>query len=424
MFKYFFKKTFIYTIAVSALFLFILPLNAEAATKISKPEVINPQHFFGRFVIQTPDNVLWFIAKEDGKRFSLKNSDDLNWFIQNLAKEISDEELKLIRSHVTGKKVKEAEKYYGNLVYSTKATSSIWYVNPADGIRYPVRSFGDFFNIQKIIGKKLTKENINKFKLNEDQITYDPAFCETAYVGYNGKFFFGQSYSDKVLSLASLTKLMTALVLEDIADIDWNKTVTITEEQINYPYKYAEKGQTSEIALRAGDQVSFYDLWTAMLTASSNQSSVILADNSGLGRKGFIEAMNQKAKSLGLKKTVFYDMSGLDPDNVSTAREFAIIAKEAFENPAIAYSTQINNYFVSVKGVNGINRNIPVTNRNYSLLAMGADASKTGFLIEAQRNVALKKNGSIYIVMHALSTAQRNTILSKLFKEPQLSYNK
>jgi D-alanyl-D-alanine carboxypeptidase len=53
---------------------------------------------------------------------------------------------------------------------------------------------------------------------------------------------------------------------------------------------------------------------------------------------------------------------------------------------------------------------------------MGADASKTGYLVEAQRNVALKKNGNIIVVMHAVSTAQRNSILDKLFTATQLSY--
>ena len=205
---------------------------------------------------------------------------------------------------------------------------------------------------------------------------------------------------------------MTAQVLLD-QKIDFNKEVTITEEEINYPQTLADGGATSEVSLRAGDIVKVSDLWVAMLTASSNQSAIILADNSGLTRVKFVQAMNKKAKSLGLVKTKFYEMTGLDPRNVSTPREMALIAQRAFSIAKIADNTQKNHVFMA-SSVDGTAHQVSVLDRNYSLLAMDCDASKTGYLVEAQNNVALKKGNAVVVVLHAASNAQRNKIISKL----------
>ena len=72
-----------------------------------------------------------------------------------------------------------------------------------------------------------------------------------------------------------------------------------------------------------------------MLLASSNQSAVALAESTGLSRAEFVSQMNAKAQELGLVKTIFYDIAGLDSHNVSTAREMALIAQEAFSQPEI-----------------------------------------------------------------------------------------
>ena len=234
-----------------------------------------------------------------------------------------------------------------------------------------------------------------------------------AYAKYSGSKFVAGSYSNTVLPIASLTKLMTALVLLD-RKIDWDKEVTITEEEINYPQTLSNGGATSEVGLKAGDRAKVSDLWIAMLTASSNQSAVILADNSGLSRTQFVSAMNKKARVLGLGKTKFYEMTGLNPRNVSTPREMALIAKKALFIPKIADNTQVRDYVFMASSVDGNSRQVDVTNRNYSLLEMGCDASKTGYLVEAKTNVALKKGKNIIVILHAASNAQRNSIIKKL----------
>ncbi|MFA6919084.1 MAG: serine hydrolase, partial [Patescibacteria group bacterium] len=316
-------------------------------------------------------------------------------------------------------------KYYGAVVYasstSSSAKASYWYVNPGDSIRYSLNSYEDVYSMAKVIGLTVDDATLRKVVMNDKQLTFDATFNSVAYVKYDGSQFVNGSNANTILPIASLTKLMTALVLNDLT-IDWTREVTITEEEINYPKVLVNGDATSEVPLEAGDSVRMSDLWIAMLTASSNQSAVILADNSGLSRQEFAAAMNKKAQKLGLKKTKFYEMTGLDPNNVSTPQEMALIANSAFVIEKIAQSTQVPDYVFEVVQADGNTRQVDVKNRNYSLLAMGADASKTGFLVEAQRNVVLRKNNNIIVVLHALSTVQRNQIIQKLFTASELSY--
>jgi len=162
-------------------------------------------------------------------------------------------------------------------------------------------------------------------------------------------------------------------------------------------------------------------LWVGMLAASSNQSAYILANHSGTSTESFVKNMNKKAKELGLKKTKFIEMSGLSADNVSTAEEFAKIAKTAFADLRIADATGSTNYTFNVIQSNGTTRSVTVNNRNYSLLAMGPRASKSGYLVEAQRNAVIEKNGEIIIAMHCYSLDQRNSIISNLINAGSLA---
>ncbi len=219
--------------------------------------------------------------------------------------------------------------------------------------------------------------------------------------------------ADKVLPPASMTKLMTALVILDQKP-DWSKKITITKEYLDYPKIFVGNDATSEVSLRLGDTVSVYDLWVAMLVASSNQSARALVDAVGVPYDTFLLKMNQKAKDLGLKKTIFKDVAGLSENTLTTAREMAVIASTAFGQSAILRASQVHNYTIIATTADGQWRSIVVTDRNYSLQAFAPDAAKVGFLVEAQRTVSIKKGNAIVVVMHAMSMAQRNSILQKL----------
>jgi len=209
---------------------------------------------------------------------------------------------------------------------------------------------------------------------------------------------------------------MTALVLLDQKP-DWQQKITITPEQINYPKIYVGNDATSEVNIKAGQTVSFYDLWVAMLLASSNQSAVALAESTGLTRGDFVKLMNAKAKELGLTKTIFYDIAGLDETNVSTAKEMAIIAQAAFSKSEIVEATAKGQYTLNLLNADGSLSACAAVNRNTSLMAFGPQAAKSGYLVEAQRTAVIQKGSKVIAILHAKSMAERNKVLAKYLGE-------
>ncbi len=198
--------------------------------------------------------------------------------------------------------------------------------------------------------------------------------------------------------------------------LDWNTPVTVSATAIRYPRDLVGSDATSEVDLRIGDRIAVNDLWISMLVASSNQSAVALAEATGWSRDQFVNAMNEKAKALGLKHTRFADIAGLDADTISTAEEMAKLADAAFANPKIANATQILNHNFTALAADGSSRIVNVTDRNFSLRAFGPTAMKTGYLVEAQRTVAMQKDGRIIVVLNAQSMPQRNGIIKKLLE--------
>lgn len=113
---------------------------------------------------------------------------------------------------------------------------------------------------------------------------------------------------DTVAPIASLTKLMTALVAAEYIDLD--KKVWKTQEAF----------VTSLIPrLEGRSKVSMYSLLQLLLVESSNEAAEVIAAQ--LGRERFIALMNEKARSLGLEETVFTDPSGLDDGNISSLKD-------------------------------------------------------------------------------------------------------
>lgn len=396
----------------------VMPVPVFAAAKssgaASKAAAIR-KDLAGRFVIQKDNyNKLWYFDPQNKERYLIRDAEDINLIISLFATKISKADFGKISQTPKKKSVASAvNKYRGKfIVYA----SSTYYVNPGDNIAYAANNAKGFLATARVIGATTNDASIKLLSLNKKQLTYDPLNSGLAYVSYDGKNFTGARNSRQILPLASLSKLMTALVFVD-TNPDWNKVIEVTPEQIAYPCTLQACGTTSEIPLKAGDKVRIEDLWIALLTASSNQSAKILADNSGLTTEEFVAKMNQKAAELGLAKTRFVEMSGLSPDNISTAEEFAKIAKAAFDDYRIVSGTGYASHSFMAEQADGSLRQINVANRNYSLLAFEPQASKTGFLTEAQRNVSLKKDGKIIVVLHAMSMGERNSIITRLISE-------
>jgi len=399
---------------VIALYFLALPIYGFASQS-STTSVSLADKYAGRFLLQVQSyGRAWYINPTDRNRYYL--GADATTTITNLGMGISNKDLQKIP---TKKGIKADQKLVnrlkGKILLQVQDKGQAWYVNPLDGLRYQLSDASTTLNLAGKFSQGVTDAQLRQIPMNQKQLTFDSAFNDIAYAALDttqGNYT-ANYLGDQILPLASMTKLMTAMVFYD-TNPDWQKQITVTQAQLDYPKYYAGDDETSEVGLKAGDQVKIEDLWTAMLVASSNQSAAILAEASGLSKADFVNQMNAKAKELGLTKTNFVDASGLDCNNISTPKEYAKVAQSAFSNPKIATTTRITAYDIQAVSASGTNRTIPVVNRNYSLLAFQPEASKTGYLIEAQRNASLIKGGKVIVIMHAHSLPERNKIIKKL----------
>lgn len=133
------------------------------------------------------------------------------------------------------------------------------------------------------------------------------------------KLLFSKNETQK-LPVASLTKLMTALVVMERYDL--RKQVAVS------PAAMAQEGVQG--LLKEGEVLTVKDLLYLALIESSNRAAYALAESMGV--QNFIGAMNADAKALGLKNTYFADTTGLSPDSYSTAQDIAVLSAFVFKN--------------------------------------------------------------------------------------------
>jgi len=120
--------------------------------------------------------------------------------------------------------------------------------------------------------------------------------------------------SDKKMPIASLTKIMTALII--LENVDLNDTVTISKNAFD------TDGRKDSLAVN--EKINTEDLLKIMLIRSNNTAAVSLAEHTSGSVEEFVKLMNKKAKSLGLKNTNFSNPTGFDSDkNYSTAYDIA-----------------------------------------------------------------------------------------------------
>ena len=131
---------------------------------------------------------------------------------------------------------------------------------------------------------------------------------------------------DARLPMASLAKLMTALIVADEADL--GATVVASAG--------AARETGARMGLRAGERFRAQDLFDAMLVRSANDACRALADWHGGDQPAFVAAMNAKARALGLANTSFADACGHDaPTQYASARDIAVLARAAIAHPEI-----------------------------------------------------------------------------------------
>ena len=143
---------------------------------------------------------------------------------------------------------------------------------------------------------------------------------------------------DKQLTPASITKVMTALVALDY----WSDLDTIIE------VKNEDRAIGQTIDLVRGEQITVKNILYGLLVHSGNDAALAIADNYPGGYTSFVAAMNKKAKDMHLDKTTFKNPSGIDQyGHFTTARDLAILAATALQNPVIAEMAQTKRVVVT-----------------------------------------------------------------------------
>jgi len=208
--------------------------------------------------------------------------------------------------------------------------------------------------------------------------------------------------AEAVMPIASITKLMTAMVLLD-SGVNMGMPITVSE---------ADKDtlRYSRSRLPVGTRVSRMQALLIALMASENRAAHALARTYPGGKPAFVRAMNRKARSLGLAETSFEDPSGLSEGNVSSAVDLCRLVNAAYKYPLIrSFSTQKE--FVLNNGrrqLRFVNTNALVRNASWDI-----GLSKTGYILESGRCLVMQASmthRSVVIVL--LNAAGDNTRLN------------
>jgi serine-type D-Ala-D-Ala endopeptidase (penicillin-binding protein 7) len=184
---------------------------------------------------------------------------------------------------------------------------------------------------------------------------------------------------DAVLPIASITKLMTALVVAD-AQQSLDEVLTITSEDVD-----TEKGSRSRLQL--GTQLSRGEMLNLALMASENRAANALGRHYPGGATAFVEAMNAKARAMGMLHTRYVEPTGLSSRNQSNATDLAILVREAGKNDLIRRlsTTLETEVAVGTRALQFRNTNSLVRNSEWEIALQ-----KTGYITEAGRCVVMQ----------------------------------
>jgi D-alanyl-D-alanine endopeptidase (penicillin-binding protein 7) len=187
--------------------------------------------------------------------------------------------------------------------------------------------------------------------------------------------------ADEVRPIASLTKLMTALVVID-AKLPMDEVLEVTSEDID-----TERHTRSRLAV--GTRLTRGDLLLLALMASENRAARALSRNYPGGRAAFVNQMNVKAQSLGMRSTHFSDPAGLSNGSVSTARDLQRLVTAAYAQPLIRNdTTQPESQFRVKRRVLSFHSTNSLVRRTSSNWDIGLQ--KTGFTNEAGRCLVME----------------------------------
>jgi D-alanyl-D-alanine endopeptidase (penicillin-binding protein 7) len=216
----------------------------------------------------------------------------------------------------------------------------------------------------------------------------------------NDRVIYGKN-ADSIMPIASISKLMTAMVILD-ANLSLNDKITISSADV-------DTLKNTRSRLQVGASFTRGELLKLALMSSENRAAAALGRTYPGGSKAFANAMNIKALLLGMRHTHFVEPTGLSSKNVSTAQDLAKMVESAYSYDLVReFSTAIN-HAVNVlnKGVylKYTNTNSLVRSKNWKI-----NVSKTGFINEAGRCLVMQaKISGKSIVIVLLNSWGKNT---------------
>lgn len=188
--------------------------------------------------------------------------------------------------------------------------------------------------------------------------------------------------AEAVLPIASISKLMTAMVALD-ATPDLKEILTISQDDVD-----VLKGTSSR--LRVGSQLTREEMLRLALMSSENRAASALSRYYPGGRPAFVAAMNAKARMLGLSETHFEDPTGLTAANVSSARDLVKMVSAAHAYPLIREFTTTAEYDVVLNGRTQTFRNTNPLVRAKDSNDWEIGLSKTGYINEAGKCLVMQ----------------------------------
>jgi D-alanyl-D-alanine endopeptidase (penicillin-binding protein 7) len=175
-----------------------------------------------------------------------------------------------------------------------------------------------------------------------------------------------------VLPIASITKLMTGVVISE-AKLSMDESITITQDDVD-----TEKGSSSR--LKVGTTLTRGELLHLSLMASENRAAHALGRTYPGGLHAFVELMNAKANSLGMRDTRYIEPTGLSSKNQSSAKDLATLVSFAYQDSMLrelstspSYQVEVGNHTLNYKTTNRL-----IKNPNWDI-----GLQKTGYISEA-----------------------------------------
>ncbi len=188
-----------------------------------------------------------------------------------------------------------------------------------------------------------------------------------------------QKNETAVLPIASLTKMMTGVIVSE-AQLDMSEIITITADDVD-----TEKGSRSR--LMVGTQLPRGELMLLALMSSENRAAHALGRSYPGGLPRFVQAMNIKAKLLGMHDTRYVEPTGLSSRNQSSAKDLATLTSYASDNKSLRElsTSPMHQVDVGNKTLNYVNTNRLISNPEWEI-----GLQKTGFISEAGHNLIMQ----------------------------------